>query len=87
MLITRKTQIPLHWVFYAQVPFVMAIAANFAMGAPFLYAVRKFLDNPAAITFLLSIEALVTIVIGPFCSWLSDRVWTRWGRRKIFILI
>ncbi len=87
MLITRKKQVPLHWVFYAQVPFVMAIAANFAMGAPFLYAVRKFIDNPAAITFLLSIEAIVTVVIGPFCSWLSDRVWTRWGRRKIFILI
>jgi len=87
MLITRKTQIPVHWVFYAQIPFVMAIAANFATGAPFLYALKKFIDNPAAITFFLSIEVLVTVLGGPFASWLSDRVWTKFGRRKIFIVI
>lgn len=87
MLVTRKTKIPVHWVFYAQVPFVMAIAANYATGAPFIYAIKKFLDNPAAITFLLSIEVFVTVLLGPFCSWLSDRVWTRWGRRKLFIIV
>lgn len=87
MLITRKTKIPLHWVFYAQMPFVMAITAGFALGTPFLFMMKKFIDNPAAITFLLSIEVLVTTLGGPFANWLSDRVWTRFGRRKIFIVL
>lgn len=87
VLITRKKRIPLHWVFYAQVPFVMAVAANYVTGAPFLYAMKKFIDNPAAITFLLSIEVFVTMLGGPFANWLSDRVWTRHGRRKPFVVL
>jgi Na+/melibiose symporter-like transporter len=86
MLITRQKQIPTHWVFYAQIPFVMAIAANMITGAPFIYSMKKFIDNPAAITFLLSIEVFVTVLGGPFASWLSDRVWTRCGRRKPFLI-
>lgn len=87
MLITRKTKVPTHWVFYAQIPFVMAIVANFATGAPFIFALKKFIDNTAAISFLLSIEVTITVLGGPFAAWLSDRVWTRYGRRKIFVVI
>ena len=87
MLITRKTQIPTHWVFYAQVPFVMWIASTIIAGAPFLYALKKFIGNPAAITFLLSLEVFVTALGTPFTNWLSDRIWTRFGRRKIFVVI
>jgi len=87
MLITRKTKIPQHWVFYAQIPFVMSITAGVALGTPFLFMMKKFIDNPAAITFLLSIEVFVTTLGGPFVNWLSDRVWTRFGRRKIFIVL
>jgi uncharacterized membrane protein YagU involved in acid resistance len=86
MLITRKKEIPTHWIFYAQIPFVMAIAANMITGAPFIYSMKKFIDNPAAITFLLSIDVFVTVLLGPFISWLSDRVWTRYGRRKPFLI-
>ena len=87
MLITRKTKVPLHWVFYAQIPFVMTIAGSMVTQAPLLYAMKKFIDNPAAITFLLSIEVFVTMLGGPFASWLSDRIWTKHGRRKPFIVI
>lgn len=87
MLITRKKEIPTHWIFYAQIPFVMAVAANMITGAPFIYSMKKFIDNPAAITFLLSVEVFITVLGGPFASWLSDRIWTRYGRRKPFLII
>ena len=83
MLITRNTKVPLHWVFYAQLVFAMTIWAGFMTGAPFLLSMKKFIDNPAAITFLLSLDALVTVFNGAFVNWLSDRIWTRYGRRKI----
>lgn len=87
MLITRKTKVPLSWVFYAQIPFTMSITAGFALGTPFLFMMKKFIDNPAAITFLLSIEVFVTTLGGPFANWLSDRIWTRFGRRRIFVAL
>ncbi len=83
MLITRNTKVPLHWVFYSQLVFAMTIWAGFMTGAPFLLSMKKFIDNPAAITFLLSLDALVTVFNGAFVNWLSDRIWTRYGRRKI----
>ncbi len=83
MLITRNTKVPLHWVFYAQLVFAMTIWAGFMTGAPFLLSMKKFIDNPAAITFLLSLDVFVTVFNGAFINWLSDRIWTRYGRRKI----
>lgn len=87
MMITRKTKVPLHWVFFAQLPFTFTIWAGFLSGTPFLYSMKKFIENPAAITFLMSFEAFFVVVLGPFINWLSDRVWTRFGRRKPFISI
>ncbi|MGF1451432.1 MAG: MFS transporter [Opitutales bacterium] len=87
MLITRKLKVPIHWIFYAQLPFTMAIAANYMAGAPFLFAMKKFIDNPAAIMVLINLEVFLTLIGGPFVNWLSDRIWTRFGRRRPFIAI
>jgi hypothetical protein len=83
MLITRKTKVPMHWVFYAQLVFSMTIWGNFMVGAPFMLSMKKFIDNPAAITLLLSLDIAFSVLGGPFVSWLSDRIWTRYGRRKV----
>jgi len=84
MIITRKKQIPKHWAFYAQLPLILTIYGTMVMNAPFLLLIKRFIDNPAAIMALFSIEVYVTILGGPFVSWLSDRIWTRFGRRKFF---
>ncbi len=87
MIITRKTKIPLHWAFYAQLPLLMSIYGEFVINAPFLLLIKRFIDNPAAIMGLISLEIYISILGSPFISWLSDRVWTRWGRRKFFFTI
>lgn len=87
MIITRKKKIPLHWAFYAQLPLLLSIYGNFVINAPFLLLIKKFIDNPAAIMGLISIEVYLTILGSPFIAWLSDRIWTRWGRRKFFFVI
>lgn len=86
MIITRKKFVPLHWAFYAQLPLLLSIYGNFVINAPFLLLMKRFIDNPAAIMGLISIEVYVTVIGGPFISWLSDRIWTRFGRRKQFIV-
>ncbi|MFP4359044.1 MAG: MFS transporter, partial [Puniceicoccaceae bacterium] len=85
MLITRKTKVPLTWAFYAQLIIVLSIYGKFVLNAPFLLLIKKYLDNPAAIMGLMSLEVYVTILGGPLIAWVSDRMWTRFGRRKIFV--
>lgn len=87
MLITRKTKVPLHWVFYAQLPFTLAIWAGGYSSGMLVLAMKKFIDNPAAITFLLSLDVVFTAGLGPFFNWLSDRIWTRFGRRRPLIVM
>jgi MFS family permease len=86
MIITRRKKIPLHWAFYAQLPLLLSIYGNFVINAPFLLLIKRYLDNPAAIMGLISIEVYVTLIGGPLVGWLSDRIWTRFGRRKFFIV-
>jgi MFS family permease len=87
MIITRKKLIPLHWAFYAQLPLLLSIYGSFVINAPFLLMMKQFIDNPAAIMGLISIEVYITLLGGPFFAWLSDRIWTRFGRRKFFFVI
>ncbi|MFP4068850.1 MAG: hypothetical protein ACLFVC_01590 [Opitutales bacterium] len=84
MIITRKTKVPLIWAFYAQLILILSIYGNMVINAPFLYLIKKFIDNPAAIMGLISIEVYVTLLGGPIITWISDRIWTRFGRRIPF---
>lgn len=86
MLITRKTKVPKAWAFYAQLIIVLSVYGGFVINAPFLLLIKRFIDNPAAIMGLISIEVYVTMLGGPFVAWMSDRIWTRWGRRLPFIV-
>ena len=56
------------------------------MGTALIFSFKKFVDNPAGLTLILSLPWIISIVNGPICSFLSDRVWTRFGRRKPFVV-
>ncbi len=84
MMITRKTKVPLVWAFYAQLILILTVYGSIVINAPFLYLIKKFIDNPAAIMGLISIEVYVTLLGGPIIVWISDRIWTRFGRRIPF---
>ena len=85
MLITRKTEVPRRWAFYAQLTLILSIYGQFVVNAPFILLMKRYLDNPAAIMGLISIQIYITFIGGPLVAWLSDRIWTRFGRRKIFV--
>jgi MFS family permease len=85
MIITRKKKVPMHWAFYAQLPLLFSIWGGFVVNAPFLLLMKRYIDNPAAIMGLISVQVYVTLFSGPIVSWLSDRIWTRYGRRKFFL--
>jgi MFS family permease len=55
-------------------------------GAPLTFTLKKFIDDPALIAFLGSINLAFSFLVAPYVSWKSDRIWTRHGRRRPFIV-
>ena len=73
-------------MFLAILPWSSQYLEGMAMGAAFFFSLRKFIDNPAGLTFILSLPPFIGLAMGPLTHFLSDRIWTRYGRRKIFIV-
>ncbi len=86
MLITRCNPIPTRWVLMAILPWTALMFQWQVMGTAFTFSLSKFVENPAALTLLLSLPGFVSLVLAPLAQFLSDRIWTRFGRRKPFII-
>jgi len=50
------------------------------------YTLKKFISDPSMIALLTSINLISNVVVGAPCNYMSDRVWTRWGRRRPFLI-
>jgi Na+/melibiose symporter-like transporter len=85
MIVTCKKKVPFSWIFTTVSPWGGVVFQNCVMGFAFLFSMKKFVENPAGITFVLSLPSLVSLVLAPTVSFMSDRVWTRFGRRKPFV--
>ena len=88
MIITRQPRIPFGWLIVTLVPWVFFYFLIQTNGANF-YILNRLIDNPAALTFVLSLPGLLFMLLplGPYISYKSDLIWTRWGRRKIFLIL
>lgn len=88
MLTTRQNKIPLSWVIMTMIPwgfFYFMITVN---GVNF-FILNRLIENPATLTFFMSLPGLLFMFIplGAYINFMSDRIWTRWGRRKIFLVV
>jgi Na+/melibiose symporter-like transporter len=84
MIVTAKSSIPTLWQWIVACTWGALRFKFMVMGAVFVFSLQKFIENPAAVTFILSLPTILSLVIGPVCRFLSDRIWTRFGRRKPF---
>lgn len=86
MIVTAKSSIPTLWQWIVACTWGALRFKFMVMGAVFVFSLQKFIENPAAVTFILSLPTILSLVIGPVCRFLSDRIWTRFGRRKPFAI-
>lgn len=86
MIITCKRDIPFRWICFSILPWASFGYTWSVCGVAFIFSLRKFIENPAGLTFILSIPTVISIVVAPCTNFLSDRIWTRYGRRKPFIM-
>lgn len=87
MIITCRKEIPGRWILLTILPWA-SFTLNFqVIGQAFIFSLKKFVENPVGLTFILSLPSFIAIVVAPVASFLSDRIWTRFGRRKPFVVL
>jgi len=87
MIITCKKKIPMRWVAFAVMPWAAFTMKDRAITVAFLFSLKKFIENPAGLSFVMSLSSFIAIVVAPITSFTSDRIWTRYGRRKPFLIV
>lgn len=86
MIRTRSNLIPWPWVFWMALPVGVFAFVEKCSGTAMVFTVRKFVADPALISLLGSINVAFNFLVAPVAAWKSDRLRTRWGRRKPFIV-
>jgi Na+/melibiose symporter-like transporter len=85
---THRARVPWSWVAWMTGPWlVLYYIDNVAGGGPLTFTIRKFVENPIAIGLLGSMSVAFTFTVGAAASYMSDRVWTRLGRRRPFLMV
>lgn len=86
MIVTAKPRVPFLWLIFALLPWTAVLFKFQVMGTTFTFSLMKYVENPAGLAMVLSLPGFVSIFMRPFVNFTADRIWTRWGRRKPFII-
>lgn len=86
MVLTQMKRVPWRWVFYVALLSAGVQFANNNANIPLTLTVKKFIDKPWLLVMITSINTIFSTVIAPYASWKTDRIWTRFGRRKPFMI-
>lgn len=84
---THRPKVPWTWVTWMVLPWVTMSYEGICSGAPLTFTIRKFVENPSLIAFLSSVNLAFNFLVGAVVSYMSDRIWTRWGRRRPLLIV
>ncbi|MDR1190757.1 MAG: MFS transporter [Verrucomicrobiales bacterium] len=87
MITTGKKVIPWSWVILLTATSGAAMFVETIHGSALTFTIRKFTGDPVLISFIGGINLAFNFLVAPYVSWKSDRVWTKWGRRRPFMLV
>lgn len=82
----QSGQIKWLWIAALSVPAGMAAFVEKCSGTALVFTLKKFIQDPQAIVALTSLNVLFGILVAPIVAWQSDRLHTRWGRRRPFMI-
>ncbi len=87
MIRTGQSRVPwLSVILLCCVSGVAHLVESGVSGTPMGLLLRRFTVHPLIITLLGMIAPAMVLLISPYISWKSDRIWTPWGRRKPFLV-
>jgi MFS family permease len=83
---TNQAQVPWSWVAIVLFPWFAFMIREPISNAGMTYTLKKFIDDPVIIGAVLSTNSLFSLSVGSIIAFLSDHIWTRWGRRRPFLI-
>ena len=87
MIRTQETKIPWLWVLIMVLPAFADRMVGMISQTFMAFTLDKFTKNAALVMFFGSANVLFHVIISPYVAWKSDRIWTRFGRRKPFCIV
>lgn len=85
---TQRPRVPWSWVGWMTGPWlVLYYFDNLSDGGPLTFTIRRFVETPVLIGLLTSVNVGFNFTVGAAASYMSDRIWTRWGRRRPFLIV
>jgi MFS family permease len=84
---TQQDRVPFSWMLLINMTWFTTMLAMFVISVGLPFSLRRFTDDTRLIGFVTTIGSIMGIVIGPLCNYLSDRLWSRWGRRRPFLIV
>lgn len=86
-VLTQQSKVPWSWVVIAQIPWMAITITEFVNVIGLTFTLKKFTDDPVILALVTGSKQGLALLIGALVSFASDRVWTRWGRRKPFLVV
>lgn len=83
---TRQPQVPWLWAFLLTGHWGVATYIEQISNIAITFKLRPLVEAPIWITLITSFNVIFNVLVGASINYSSDRLWTRWGRRRPFIL-
>jgi len=79
--------VPFLWIVLMNLTWFIGIYTMFVVGTVMPFTLRRFTDDTRLIGLVCSVGLWFGIILGPLVNYVSDRIWTRFGRRRPFMLV
>jgi MFS family permease len=83
---THHPKVPWSWVAWMVYPWMALSYFGNCGGVPLAFTIRKLVESPTVVALLSSINFAMIFLVSAAASYMSDRMWTRWGRRRPLLI-
>lgn len=85
-ILTQQPKAPWWHVAVILLPWFAYEFHNQVSRSALTFTLKKFTDDPSTISFITSFNYACGLLVGSVVSLISDRIWTRHGRRRPFLI-
>ena len=82
---TQQHRVPFIWIVLMNFSWFVGLYTMVGTARPF--TMRRFTEDTRLMSLVSSVGLWFGIILGPMVNYISDRIWTKFGRRRPFMLV
>lgn len=86
-MVTQQKRVSFLWILLTNLSWFVGLYTMFVLGTTLPFTMRRFTTDTRVMSLVSSVGLWFGIVLGPMVNYISDRIWTRFGRRRPFLLV